>query len=327
MELQGKKVQSGCFTNIEDQFNDGKYEGLICNFDFKVVHCLLVNPLNCLCLYTLHCGFESISRMVDVDDLYRFMLLLMEKRLLIRDKISMGKGEMKPNRTIERLIRLMQNFKRTEDFIVDTLKLRIYISSYLCETFKVPSMKIIMCGADWDKIWHDLVMHECNLLDKGHSHLFQYWIKSYVNDVAVTRKRCWQFDMDDFRISNESTRFCASGCNVIADSRTSMLAGLTGIIVQINHAIGESGVVSQEYKDVVSKYGDKIIDMLLANEQPKRICSQIGLCIFDGTQGVSMRIESVVNQNIGKASGTLHDFMCSACEMTIVWMQNQLEKN
>ncbi|GMJ10303.1 putative aspartic proteinase A2 [Hibiscus trionum] len=145
--------------------------------------------------------------------------------------------------------------------------------------------------------------------------------------VPVTRKGYWQFDMGDFLIGNETTGFCDSGCSAIADSGTSMLAGPTGIIAQINHAIGASGVVSQECKAVVSEYGDKIIDMLLAKEQPKKICSQIGLCMFDGTQGVSMGIESVVNENAGKASGSLHDSMCSACEMAVVWMQNQLKKN
>ncbi|KAL4270122.1 hypothetical protein GQ457_HM000310 [Hibiscus cannabinus] len=145
--------------------------------------------------------------------------------------------------------------------------------------------------------------------------------------VPVTRKGYWQFDMGDFLIDNETTGFCASGCSAIADSGTSMVAGPTGIITQINHAIGASGVVSQECKAVVSQYGDKIIDMLLAKDEPKKVCSQIGLCVFDGTQGVSMGIESVVNENAGKASGSLGDSMCSACEMAVVWMQNQLNKN
>lgn len=39
-----------------------------------------------------------------------------------------------------------------------------------------------------------------------------------------------------------------------------------------------------------------------------------------------MGIESVVDENAGKSSG-LHDAMCSACEMAVVWMQNQLRQN
>lgn len=39
-----------------------------------------------------------------------------------------------------------------------------------------------------------------------------------------------------------------------------------------------------------------------------------------------MGIASVVDEDGGKSSG-LHDAMCSACEMTVVWMQNQLRQN
>ena len=40
-----------------------------------------------------------------------------------------------------------------------------------------------------------------------------------------------------------------------------------------------------------------------------------------------MGIKSVVDENIGKASGGLSDAMCSACEMAVVWMQNQIKQN
>lgn len=35
----------------------------------------------------------------------------------------------------------------------------------------------------------------------------------------------------------------------------------------------------------------------------------------------------MVDENAGKSSGGLRDAMCSACEMTVVWMQNQLRQN
>ena len=41
----------------------------------------------------------------------------------------------------------------------------------------------------------------------------------------------------------------------------------------------------------------------------------------------SMGIESVVDESNGKSSGILHDAMCPACEMAVVWMQNQLRQN
>ncbi|KAF7840608.1 aspartic proteinase-like [Senna tora] len=99
------------------------------------------------------------------------------------------------------------------------------------------------------------------------------------------------------------------------------------VITMINHAIGADGVVSQECKAVVAQYGQTILDLLLAEAQPKKICSQIGLCTFDGTRGVSMGIESVVDENERKSSGFIQDATCQACEMAVVWMQNQLRQN
>ncbi|OVA09776.1 Peptidase A1 [Macleaya cordata] len=146
--------------------------------------------------------------------------------------------------------------------------------------------------------------------------------------VPVTQKGYWQFDMGDVLVDGRTTGFCTDGCAAIADSGTSLLAGPTTIITEINHAIGAAGVVSQECKAVVSQYGEMIMDLLLAETSPKKVCSQIGLCTFDGTRGVSMGIESVVNEkNVGKSVGSLADTMCSACEMTVVWMQNQLRQN
>ncbi|CAI0436365.1 unnamed protein product [Linum tenue] len=145
--------------------------------------------------------------------------------------------------------------------------------------------------------------------------------------VPVTEKGYWQFDMGDVLVGGKSTGFCSGGCAAIADSGTSLLAGPTAIITEVNHAIGATGVVSQECKLVVSEYGETIIRMLLAKDEPLKICSQIGLCEFDGSRGVSMGIRSVVNENFEKAVHATSEAMCSACELAVVWMQNTLKQN
>ncbi|XP_062088310.1 aspartic proteinase-like [Humulus lupulus] len=145
--------------------------------------------------------------------------------------------------------------------------------------------------------------------------------------VPVSRKGYWQFDMGDVLIGGKSTGYCGRGCSAIADSGTSLLAGPTTVITMINHAIGASGVASKECKAVVQQYGQNIIDLLLAQVESKKVCSQIGLCTFDGTKGVSAGIESVVDEKNGKFSSILGDASCSACEMAVAWMQNQLMQN
>ncbi|GMH19449.1 hypothetical protein Nepgr_021290 [Nepenthes gracilis] len=146
--------------------------------------------------------------------------------------------------------------------------------------------------------------------------------------VPVTHKGYWQFDMGDVLIDGKATGYCEGGCSAIADSGTSLLAGPTSVVTMINHAIGATGVVSEECKAVVSQYGQTIMDLLLAEVSPEKICSQIGLCTFDGTHGVSIGIKSVVDkENNGKSSGVFHDALCPACEMAVVWMKSQLEQN
>ncbi|KAH0985916.1 hypothetical protein GBA52_013093 [Prunus armeniaca] len=145
--------------------------------------------------------------------------------------------------------------------------------------------------------------------------------------VPVTKKGYWQFDMGDVLIGGKPTGYCSRGCFAVADSGTSLLAGPTTVITMINQAIGAEGVVSQECKAVAQQYGQTIMNLLLAEARPDKVCSQIGLCTFDGTRSVSMGIESVVDKSNGKSSGILHDASCSACEMAVVWMKNQLGQN
>ncbi|XP_057458098.1 aspartic proteinase A1-like isoform X2 [Lotus japonicus] len=146
--------------------------------------------------------------------------------------------------------------------------------------------------------------------------------------VPVTQKGYWQFEMGDVLIDGETTGLCAAGCSAIADSGTSLLAGPTSVIAQINNAIGAAGVVSQECKAVVAQYGKTILDKMVNEALPQQICSQIGLCSFDGAQGVSNDIQSVVYKNKeNNISDGLNDAGCTACEMAVVWMKNRLRLN
>ncbi|GAB4859444.1 hypothetical protein Ancab_010910 [Ancistrocladus abbreviatus] len=98
------------------------------------------------------------------------------------------------------------------------------------------------------------------------------------------------------------------------------------VVARINHAIGDSGVVSQECKAMAPEYGQTILEMLLSEALPKKIWLHIGLYTFnENVLSSHMSIESV-DDDVGKSFGGLLDAMCKACEMTLVWMQNQLRR-
>ncbi|PON53649.1 Ribonuclease D [Parasponia andersonii] len=72
-------------------------------------------------------------------------------------------------RSFQGLTCLIQISTRTEDFVIDALKLRVDIGPYLREVFKDPTKRKVMHGADRDIFWlqRDFGIYICNLFDTG----------------------------------------------------------------------------------------------------------------------------------------------------------------
>ncbi|XP_010511323.1 PREDICTED: aspartic proteinase-like [Camelina sativa] len=134
--------------------------------------------------------------------------------------------------------------------------------------------------------------------------------------VPVTRKGFWQFNMGDIFVSNNSTGFCEQGCAAIMYSGTSLIAGPTTVIAQINHAIGAKGVVSAECNEIISQYGEMIWDLLVSKVSRRQVCKELGLCVFRQDTG----IKTVVEKERSSA-------LCKVCEMVVVWIHTKLKMN
>ncbi|XP_078589065.1 lysosomal aspartic protease-like [Branchiostoma floridae x Branchiostoma japonicum] len=65
--------------------------------------------------------------------------------------------------------------------------------------------------------------------------------------VNVTEPGYWEFKMDGIMINGQASAYCKGGCNAIADTGTSLIAGPTSEIQALNKLIGATPIVGGEY--------------------------------------------------------------------------------
>ena len=180
--------------------------------------------------------------------------------------------------------------------------------------------------------------------------------------VPVTRDAYWQIKMDDFKIAGRSIGACDAnkGCQVIADTGTSLLAGPVETITKINEFIGARSMLGEECRILIDQYAEQFVDELEAYSSDQ-ICTSIGVCdsgaatVMEDVDDVSRRIavsrkllrderdekrhngdvdEVAVDRRRGIATSRGSSFdaikgpiACSACKSVVNYAQNMLAQN
>lgn len=77
-------------------------------------------------------------------------------------------------------------------------------------------------------------------IDKNH-------YEGNITYVPVSVKGYWQFKVDNIILGGSEMSLCPNGCNAIADTGTSLIAGPTEIINKLNYEIGATPIVGGEF--------------------------------------------------------------------------------
>jgi len=99
--------------------------------------------------------------------------------------------------------------------------------------------------------------------------------------TKITNQTYWEFQVDSIAVA--STTYCTK-CRAIADSGTSLLAGPSAIINQIQAQIGATGVFTGECDMIIEQEGEEIIKYLQSGVPPSEVCQAIDLCPTNGSE-------------------------------------------
>jgi phytepsin len=96
-----------------------------------------------------------------------------------------------------------------------------------------------------------------------------------IHYVNVTSETYWEFIADSVSIG--STYYCKN-CKAIADTGTSLIAGPSVVIDQINKDIGATGIFAGQCQQIIDQYGPQIINWLNSGVTPEEVCEAMSVC-------------------------------------------------
>ena len=154
--------------------------------------------------------------------------------------------------------------------------------------------------------------------------------------APITREGYWQIKMDDFKVAGRSLGVCdgEDGCQVIADTGTSLLAGPSDVVQKINDYIGARSMMGEECRLLIDQYAEQFVEEL-ETYSSEQICTSIGACdagerANDAASHLAVARKLLRRHPHGVAIGAGSvegDLACTACKTVVNYAQSMIAQN
>jgi len=134
--------------------------------------------------------------------------------------------------------------------------------------------------------------------------------------ISLISDTYWAFSLGDIVLGGKSTGYCSKGCKAIADTGTSLIAGPSDVVKDLNKRLGAIGVLIDECEIIVDQYEAQIINAIINDLDPNTACTDMGLCP-GGTCSICIEIiqtlENVLPSNTSQT--IIKVILDSICEL------------
>jgi len=143
--------------------------------------------------------------------------------------------------------------------------------------------------------------------------------------APITREAYWQFAVDSASIGDFN--FCDGGCPAIADTGTSLIAGPSDKVKELNKMLGATDALTVECENYLGQYLPELVQKV-KNMSPEEVCEDMHLCSsFESSKvGTARRLLSKSKSPL-KSEVEAGSEVCELCQLATTWAEKALSNN
>lgn len=121
-----------------------------------------------------------------------------------------------------------------------------------------------------------------------------------LNWVPLTNETYWEFALDALLVGDVTY---AANARAICDTGTSLLAGPSSVMTQLNKALGAEGLLQEECDNIIDTDIDEIVQWIKEGQNASQICANLDLCPGGSLCGVCTLVFGVLDEILPSGAG------------------------